>query len=176
MVIGAAVATLVAVPAVAFTIWGIKKHKNNDEQGQHKGNKKIKKIKKIDKNTVIDKDKLLDFFISFFSNGYELYSATDKGKVVNDTENMKEFNKIVNEVYELCKLIKNDTLEADDLKTVNTGFSEYNLNYCTNNSIKFMIYNFDSWETFIVEKVDRDDNSIKIQFNDNLIFLLKKKQ
>ena len=125
--IGAAITTLVAVPAVALTIWGIKKHKN---------------------------EKLLDFFIKFLDSDFDYYSITkNNAEIVQITEEVcKTWNPFILDVRGLLYCIKDKKLEIDELKKINKSFTDFKFNYRDNDNIELVIHS-DEYENKNENKV-----------------------
>ena len=125
--IGAAITALVAVPAVALTIWGIKKHKN---------------------------EKLLDFFIKFLDSDFDYYSITENNaEIVQITEEVcKTWNPFILDVRGLLGCIKDKKLEIDELKKVNGEITDFKFNYRDNDNIELVIHS-DEYENKNENKV-----------------------
>ena len=125
--IGAAITTLVAVPAVALTIWGIKKHIN---------------------------EKLLDFFIKFLDSDFDYYSITENNaEIVQITEEVcKTWNPFILDVRGLLGCIKDKKLEIDELKKVNGKITDFKFNYRDNDNIELVIHS-DEYENKNENKV-----------------------
>ncbi len=125
--ITAAITTLVAVPAVALTIWGIKKHIN---------------------------EKLLDFFIKFLDSDFDYYSITENNaEIVQITEEVcKTWNPFILDVRGLLGCIKDKKLEIDELKKVNGKITDFKFNYRDNDNIELVIHS-DEYENKNENKV-----------------------
>ena len=136
--IGAAITALVAVPAVALTIWGIKKHKNNDQDHQEKS----KKAEKINNNKTDENknEKLLDSFIEFSNNGFESYFSSEDGRLMQiDDKVRKNINGFIKLVSGLCKCIKNNKFGNENLKELQEGFSNLKFQYTGDKTIELEV-------------------------------------
>ncbi len=147
--IGAAITALAAVPVIAFTIWGIKRH-SKSEQDQHEKTKNDKKFdnNKIDENENDEKvnngetdenknEKLLDSFIEFLDNGVESHLPEDGKNIENKDELIKNADGIIELVSGLCKRIKNNKFGDEDLKEEN--FSKLKLQYIADRTIELEV-------------------------------------
>ena len=111
-----AIATLVAVPAVALTIWGVKRHKNNVDNN------------KTDKNKA---EKLLDFLVEFLIKPFDCYSfdiinKNTGGKVDITEKLLKQRDSFVTIVFKLLECIQNGKLEINEIKKVKVNDLQIN--------------------------------------------------
>lgn len=161
MGIGAAVATLVAVPALALTIWGVKKHKNNNEQASHEKSKKTEEINnnETDENK---NEKLLDYFINFFSNGFDYVSVTDniQGDNVDINQVSEGLNKTFMVALGLLRCIKNNKLGIGELTKIDEVLTGVNCNYLKNDSIELIMYVKEAERKLTITKLNNNYNNL----------------
>ena len=140
--ITAAITTLVAVPAVALTIWGIKKHKN---------------------------EKLLDFFIKFLDSDFDYYSITkNNAEIVQITEEVcKTWNPFILDVRGLLYCIKDKKLEIDELKKVNEDFTNFEFDYGDNDNIELIVYFNGEANKVAIAKIDNSHVSVHVTAPNN---------
>ncbi|MBR0183779.1 MAG: hypothetical protein IJQ10_01250 [Clostridia bacterium] len=133
--ITAAITTLVAVPAVALTIWGIKKHIN---------------------------EKLLDFFIKFLDSDFDYYSITENNaEIVQITEEVcKTWNPFILDVRGLLGCIKDKKLEIDELKKINKSFTDFEFDYGDNDNIELIVYFNGEANKVTIAKIDNSCVSV----------------
>ena len=160
--ITAAITTLVAVPVIAFTIWGIKRH-SKSEQDQHEKNKNVEKVDngETDENK---NEKLLDFFIKFLDSDFDYYSITkNNAEIVQITEEVcKTWNPFILDVRGLLGCIKDKKLEIDELKKVHKSFTDFKFNYRDNDNIELVIHS-DEYE-------NKNENKVTVtKINNNFV-------
>jgi hypothetical protein len=175
--IGAAVATLVAVPALALTIWGVKKHQNNNEQASHEKSKKTEEINnnETDENK---NEKLLDYFINFFSNGFDYVSVTDniQGDNVDINQVSEGLNKTFMVALGLLRCIKNNKLGIGELTKIDEVLTGVNCNYLKNDSIELIMYVKEAERKLTITKLNNNyNNLVGVDFV-NTTIVLKAKQ
>ena len=157
--IGAAITALAAVPVIAFTIWGIKRH-SKSEQDQHEKNKNVEKVDngETDENK---NEKLLDFFIKFLDSDFDYYSITNNAENVQITEEVcKTWNPFILDVRGLLYCIKDKKLEIDELKKINKSFTDFEFDYGDNDNIELIVYFNGEANKVTIAKIDNSCVSV----------------
>ena len=127
-----------AVPVIAFTIWGIKRHSK------------------------------LDFFIKFLDSDFDYYSITYNAENVQITEEVcKTWNPFILDMRGLLGCIKDKKLEIDELKKVNEGFTDFEFNYSDNDDIELVVYFKGVANKVAIAKIDNSHVSVHFTFSDN---------
>lgn len=128
-----------AVPVIAFTIWGIKRH-SKSEQDQHEKNKNNNEKVDNNKNGENKNEKLLDSFIEFSNNGFESYFSSEDGRLMQiDDKVRKNINGFIKLVSGLCKCIKNNKFGNENLKELQEGFSNLKFQYTGDKTIELEV-------------------------------------
>jgi len=174
--ITAAITTLVAVPVIAFTIWGIKRH-SKSEQDQHEKNKNNNEKVDNNKNGENKNEKLLDSLIEFFSNGFDYVSINEtKGNKVDITKEVREgCDKVFMVALGLLRCIKNNKLEINEFKKIDKKLTGFKCDYPNNDSIELIMCVDGAERKLTITKLNSNDNNlVNVYFRDTTIVLKAK--